>query len=82
MSLICDIGRERVKKLFFFLNASSDTRFHMLTEKRNTISQGDKPVPRGTMAMGGDWHIASCPTLSRHDSTHPTLPSPPHTKIL
>ena len=34
------------------------------------------------MAMGGDWHWASCPMLSRQDRAHPTVPSPPHTMIL
>ena len=32
--------------------------------------------------MGGDWHKASCPTLSKQERAHPTDPSPPHTKIL
>jgi len=39
------------------------------------------PVPSGMIAIGGDWHSASWPTLSRHDNAQPTEPSPPHTRI-
>ena len=46
------------------------------------VSHWDRPVPRGMMAIGGDWHWASWPTLSRHDNAQPTDPSPPHTRIL
>lgn len=43
---------------------------------------GMKPVPSGMTAIGGDWHCASCPTLSRQERAHPTEPSPPQTRIL
>lgn len=40
------------------------------------------PVPSGTMAHGGLEHSESWPTLSKHCSTQPMVPSPPHTRIL
>lgn len=40
------------------------------------------PVPNGRIAQGGLEHSESWPTLSKHCRTQPTVPSPPHTKIL
>ena len=40
----------------------------------------DSPVPSGIIAEAGILHFSSWRTSSKHDKTHPTVPSPPHIK--
>lgn len=42
-------------------------------------AMADAPVPRGRMATEGSGQASWCRISSRAASTHPTVPSPPHT---
>lgn len=48
----------------------------------NSPNNNHLPVPKGTIAQAGESHFESWPTLSKHCSTQPMVPSPPQTKIL